>query len=659
MKQWLMDLGRRLREAVHFHIYGSVAGTVLFFALLLLMYLLPKSFGLHEGNLTWYLVLDAMLCLSFALRIQLPAKWEAWFGALLLFGAPALCFYQTEYLQENPIRSMEFLMVFFNYVFYLSVFLILYLLTNRIRIAVPVGVGFFTFYTIANRFICLFRGNGIRSYDIYALRTAMNVAGNYELVFSRPMVRVLLVAIAAVLVSVRCRYKNTRRRTRLTVDAGILVFMLVLGSGFFDREFLEANYIKPYLWELQKSAQYHGTLLDFTAGLCYLTADKPKGYSKKKADRLLTEGKAEKSGLAVGKGLKGEKPDIIVVMNESFSDLDVLGELDTTWEELEAFYRRKNDAIRGTLSVPVYGGLTANTEFEFLTGYSNAFFPGGIIAFQAYVKNNTANLGRQLSGEGYETIFMHPFARSGWNRSNVYRMFGFDEIYFEEDFAHAKEEDRVRGYVSDSANYQEVFRRYEEAVKEGGPVFIYDVTMQNHGGYESGAIEKSVCVKGREGQYPKAEEYLSLMRESDRAYQELENYFSKTDRPTLVLLFGDHQPIIEEDLVAELLEKGGGTEVEKTARKYQVPFVMFANYDLEEKEYENISVNYLSTLLLEAAGLPLSDYQKFLSGLYEEYPVVNLFGVKDSQGCWSCWEEAGSYAKIVDYQTIQYRQLFD
>lgn len=658
MKKWLKDFRLFFDKVAEVRIYGTLAGVILMGILLMGMKLLPKDFGFRQGILVRFLAADCLLCLSLAVRLKIPAKWEGYLGAVLLFGAPALCFFHMEYLQGNPVRSMEFLMVFFNYIFYLFVFLVLYLLSNRIRIAVPVGMGIFTLYSLVNRFVCIFRGNGIRSYDIYAFRTAMNVAGNYELVFNQRMVLVMLSAFAVMLVSVQCRWKDTRKKARLATDAGILAFLLAVCNGFFDKKFMEDNYLKPYIWEIQKSAAYHGSFLDFVAGLAYLQAEKPVGYSAAKARDIKENALEEGKSLEAATDLQGQKPDIIVVMNESFADLDVLGKLNTTAEELDYFYRQSENTIRGNLSVPVYGGLTANTEFEFLTGYSNAFFPAGIIAFQAYVKENTPNLGRQLSEEGYETVFMHPFARSGWNRSNVYRMFGFDAAYFEEDFRHKETEDRVRAYVSDSANYKDLFERYEEAAADGNPVFLFDVTMQNHGGYESGAIEKSVQIKGVEGQYPKTEEYLSLMKESDKAYQELADYFSKANRPVLVCMFGDHQPTIEEELVTELLEKGGGTDVEKTARKYQTPFVMFANYELEEKEFENISVNYLSTLLLQAAGIPLNDYQEYLKRLYEVYPVVNGFGVKDGQGNWKTWEDAAKNENMAGYQTVQYRELF-
>ena len=87
--------------------------------------------------------------------------------------------------------------------------------------------------------------------------------------------------------------------------------------------------------------------------------------------------------------------------------------------------------------------------------------------------------------------------------------------------------------------------------------------------------------------------------------------------------------------------------------------MIYANYDIAEKQYENISLNYLSTLLCETAGISLTDYQKYLENLYESYPVVNVYGVKNSQGEWFTWDEASEFEEIREYEKIQYRNLFD
>lgn len=137
------------------------------------------------------------------------------------------------------------------------------------------------------------------------------------------------------------------------------------------------------------------------------------------------------------------------------------------------------------------------------------------------------------------------------------------------------------------------------------------------------------------------------------------DYYEQCEEPTVICMFGDHLPVIEEEMTELLLESGSGEEIEKKARKYQTPFLIYANFDIEEKDYENISCNYLQTLLMETAGLPLNTYQQYLGNLYEKFPVINQFGVKDFQGNWYTWEEASRFDEIKEYEMVQYKNLFD
>ena len=112
-----------------------------------------------------------------------------------------------------------------------------------------------------------------------------------------------------------------------------------------------------------------------------------------------------------------------------------------------------------------------------------------------------------------------------------------------------------------------------------------------------------------QGNYPGAAEYFSLMRASDEALERLLTYFQQVDEPTLILFFGDHQPRVEEEFMEELFGKSLESLNHKELQKrYQVPFFLWANYDIAEETYGLISVNFLSTLLLRTAGLEMSAY---------------------------------------------------
>ena len=65
-----------------------------------------------------------------------------------------------------------------------------------------------------------------------------------------------------------------------------------------------------------------------------------------------------------------------MVMNESFSDLRVLGKYTTNKEIMPFFDSLNKNVVKGYAESSVYGGYTANSEFEFLTGCTKTFLPG-------------------------------------------------------------------------------------------------------------------------------------------------------------------------------------------------------------------------------------------------------------------------------------------
>lgn len=604
---------------------------------------------------TVYFLVDFFLILGLMVKIQISRHKAVFLMSVACMLASALCFFEIEFLHGNMINKMKFLNVFLNYILILFVFLLIHLIFNRFKLTMAAGMSLFTFYGILYDIVKELRGNGLRAADLYAAQTAINVAGGYSFELSEDRFTVILWAFTFVLL---CCYVNYHPRITDRIKTGVvsLVFTVGIFTIFTDFEFMEENSIKPYLWELSASETDHGALLDFAAGLPYLKMQKPEGYSKKTAEQIeAAKAQTLEEKVTETSGEETKKPHIIAIMNESFSDFRKLGSIELNQEILKNWDALDENVIKGSVSVPVFGGWTPNSEFEFLTGFTNAFFQSGVIPFQNYVKTGTPNIGMQLQDQGYTSIFLHPMDSTGWNRKNVYQALGFDYAYYIEDMKYTE---KLRHVISDRSDYEELIYRYEEQ-KENGPVFLFNVTIQNHGGYTWGGMENQVQILNPEGNYPNAEEYLTLIRESDETLRRLLDYFSKEEEPVVVCMFGDHYPKVEEELYSALAETTQGSEIEKTARKYQVPFMIYTNYEIEEKEFENISLNYLSTLLCETAGIPLTQYQQYLKSLFAEYPVVNVYGVKNQAGEWFSWDEASEFAEIKEYEMVQYKNLFD
>ena len=128
----------------------------------------------------------------------------------------------------------------------------------------------------------------------------------------------------------------------------------------------------------------------------------------------------------------------------------------------------------------------------------------------------------------------------------------------------------------------------------------------------------------------------------------------------MILFFGDHLPGLSDDFYAELYGKPlSELTQEELQRKYASPFFIWANYDIEEQTVDAISLNYLSSLLFDTAGLPMTGYQQFLSELYLRYPVISAIGMIDSEG--KHYERGASVddAMLREYQYMEYNHIFD
>ena len=215
------------------------------------------------------------------------------------------------------------------------------------------------------------------------------------------------------------------------------------------------------------------------------------------------------------------------------------------------------------------------------------------------------------------------------------------------------------GLTSDRSSYDQVIYEYEHRDKDT-PLFLFNVTIQNHGGYEDEDYETTVEIEEAPGEFPQAEQYLSLTKKSDEALEYLIDYFSQQEDPVVILFFGDHWPNLESEFLTMLLgEDSESLSFENTMREYEVPFLIWANYDLEGEEVEAVSLNYLSGLLLRAAGLEGTDYTNYLENLRDTLPVITAMGVMDYEGNWYRNGEATPYDDLLnEYNILEYNNAF-
>ena len=436
----------------------------------------------------------------------------------------------------------------------------------------------------------------------------------------------------------------------------MLAVLTAGGFGYLQSQpILSTGKNGGFFWNLTSSYEKYGYFLATYIYENYQKVEKPEGYSAEAVEQLMTEliqEQTEKSG---------QLPNIIAIMNESFTDFASVGGIQTSKQLLPFIDSLQENTVKGNLYVPVFGGGTANTEFEFLTGSTMQFLPTGSTPYQAYVKRELPSLASYLKQYGYETLACHFASGSNWNRDQVYPLLGFDTFLTDTDVGELEE---IHGYPSDQADYEEVCRQYE-AWKDSGiseHFFCFNVTIQNHGGYLSGYRSKDAPQYTGGQTSDDVEEYLSLLRESDRAFEQLVNYFEQEEEPTVILMFGDHWPRLNNAFINSMANQADTeNELEKNQNKYVTPFVIWANYNIEETQIEKLSANYLAAELLQVAGVPVNAYQNFLLNLSEEVPVIDTLGFIQSDGLYADSGEmldASSREGLQKYALLQYAHLF-
>ena len=258
----------------------------------------------------------------------------------------------------------------------------------------------------------------------------------------------------------------------------------------------------------------------------------------------------------------------------------------------------------------------------------------------------------------YKAIAMHPFQANGWGRPPAYEFLGFDECYFIEDFPKMN---YVRNFVSDQEMFEFLIETYETQKEE--PLFIFGVTMQNHGEYTySGEnFTKYISLDDYGDQFPDVEQYLSLIHETDKAVEYLITYFQDNDDDVVIVFFGDHQPKINASFY-ETISGTTATTLDEQQKRYKVPFFIWANYDIDEEYVNCTSLNYLSSYMYDAAGIPLPLYNRFLTEMEGRIPSINVNGYYSrDEGRYLNFDEANEEERLwlEVYEALQYNNIFD
>ena len=618
----------------------------------------------YVGSFLLVFAIAALLLTEFHFAVSLRKT-----VSLVVFIASSLpLLIMMETFDVNDLFSVHSFAILFNFLLVWLILWVFYSITSRFSLSIRITAVILYIMAFANSAVRIFRGTPISALDLYNVRTAAAVSDRYEYPFDFYFFTGTLLLIFVFLLAGLATWRVESKKARWAARGGCVAALAVFALVFSNTPFLNSLEISDYLWNQNIAFEENGMLLSLAYSTKYLHIDTPDTYSVANVQQIVTDSEADPIKAYAKETLpEGQKPNLIVIMNESFSDLSVLGDFDATPDYMPFVHSLagSENTITGTMRVSTFGGGTCNTEFEFLTGNTLAFFPASSIVYQQYINSDLPSLATNLKAQGYSADAVHPYYGYCWKRDEVYPLLGFEHFYDLDSFHNAKMIGSfVSNCVSDESDFEKVIELFENK-QQGQPMFLFNVTMQNHGGYSRliNAPDESVHMEMDGYTSAAADNYLSLIKATDTAFENLIDYFSTVDEPTIVLMFGDHEPNLPTSFYETLLGKSLDDLTQADAQKrYEVPFVLWANYDIEAggSETGTISANYLSTLLLQTAGLETTPYQNYLNGLSTQIPSINLNGYIGADGNEYSFDDESPYTQLIeDYRSIQYNYMFD
>lgn len=585
-------------------------------------------------------------------RILTDKKQRAGVFFVVLFAVltPIVCYVISEIIEAG----IDFITVIppeyalFNITYYLAGYVLLIsILRSTKAVAIILSIASFAVGT-ANYYTVLWRTIPINLGDIKCASTVGSVLYGYNVVIPNCVIiaaAILVVYIAAVIIAPTRNPIQSMKRKFLYSCAAFVIGAVTIGICY--------GMTSPELDVVGSDGVHfekYGYVVSFVANAKSMQIKEPEGYSTDEVNGILAEYEEEEETEIY--------PNIIIIMNESLCDLQTVGEFETSEEYLSYFNSLKEECVSGELLTFGLGGGTSLTEFELLTRSSQTLLPYTSVAYMQYIENDIPTLATTVKNYDtpYEVTAMHPAQAINYNRDKNYPLMGIDKFLDKEYFSDLSS---TRGFLDDEQCYGRMLK-YFYSTDENTPQMIFNITIQNHGGFFDTCDlgTETVEVTSFDATYD-VERYLTLVKQSDEALKNLITELSECDRPVVLLIFGDHQPLLEDAFYEELRGDMEGWTSEDYLSRHITPFLIWSNYgSIEPKDMGLTSVNYLSSILLDSADLPLTEYDRFLLSMREEIPAMSgcIYYTADGE-LHEMGDEENQW--LSEYAMLQYGALFD
>ncbi|WKY47972.1 LTA synthase family protein [Eubacteriaceae bacterium ES3] len=599
--------------------------------------------------------------------IELPDADKSKLRLIWILIYPLLICFLTEWIQRDSIysltlwiqeRSVNF---YLNYLLVLALLLLFVGLFSKIWIASLFSGLIPLCFAMINSFKLNFRDEPLLPWDIFLSKEAFSIHSNLELKLEPRHFLIFIIFFGILIIPFYLRKSDllvSRNRKLLITGFSLALIFSLFHFIFLNTGNLNTLNIYDKSWNQTLNYEENGFLTGFMINSKNIIIEKPDNYSYASVETVLENYPGEKIMASISsKNSADTEPNIILIMNESLFDPTQLQNVSFSTSPVSHI----SAMHEGNLFVSQYGGGTANTEFEVLTGNKTLYLPAGSVAYQQYIKDEIPALPSFLKEYGYTTVAVHPYNSWFWNRDTVYPNLGFDSFIGMDEF----ENPEIAGnLISDQSAVNRVIEEFEDNQNTNNPFFCFLVTMQNHCGYEDknyANYDVSVSSDSLDKDSLNIlNNYVQGVYDADAAYGAITDYFKTIDEPTVIVMFGDHLPGLGDgyDLYQDLgFINNDELAGEDYLNLYSTPISVYSNTELIDlKDLGLVDANLLGIEILDRCGFTLPSYWSFLIDQQQDFNQNNFITINSDgtvvEGISAETEDFNRQQWLVEYDIL-------
>lgn len=559
--------------------------------------------------------------------------------------------------------------IFLNFSIILLAVCLLYFVIGKISWTFTVSVVIMSLLHAINHYKIKFRDEPLNPTDFVLGEEAGNIAQGYNLTPDLKIYCIITICLLTIILSfLFIKNKRPNLKISLAGTAAILILAVVMYTGVYgNTKIYKHFYSNKGIFQETEIVEAQGLVYSLVHNISSIQYEKPNEYSREKAERILNRYKQPEYEV--------RPPNVIAVMCEAYTDIQKWDNVSFSGENPYEFYNYlKSEGCYGELFVPQFGGGTATTEFEFLTGNNTSAISSSMpVAYKTIINKDTYSLAKLFKDMNFETSAIHPGDPWFYNRQNVYTHMGFDKFTSKDDLP--PDTPHVVGYIRDSVSAEMIISDYNRHLEENPEqgYFNFLVTIQNHGPYDGNVLvqDKGEFISKDSGltdeQYYIINNYLAGIKDSDDFMKTIYEYINTLDEPTVFILFGDHLPFLDSDeqIFSILgLDIASGT-YEAYENRYSTDYVIIGNDAYLKNNTPSIngkqniiSSNYLSVKLMKYMNMELPPFQAFLNDMMQYAPIISRQHNGTSTGFGETPPEEFD-TLFSEYKILQYYNLYD